>query len=336
MKVSIVIAVEQVNDYVRENIEHCLSMDFKDFEILLMLANSTEETFPKTKIIVRPDLAFNPAQRRDLAITEAEGEILAFIDDDAYPSTTWLSKAINYFNDLTIAAVGGPGVNPPQDSLRQQVSGWSSASPFGGGPGAFYRFIPGKTREVNDYASMNLIVRRSDFSMVGGFDSNYWPGEDTKLCLDLTDKIGKKIIYDPAILVYHHRRPIFVKHLKQNGNYGLHRGYFARVLPKTSRKMVYFLPSLFVLGLVLTPLFLVILKIINLKSIIDNLFFPILKTYLLVLSTYLLLVVFNALWVFKKSKSAKVSALTIPTVFVTHAWYGVQFIRGFLAKKIKR
>ncbi len=344
MKVSIIIAVEEVNDFVRENISHCLAMNFIDFEILLFVSHETDESFAKTRIVVRSDLAFNPAQRRDLAIGEASGSILAFIDDDAYPSPNWLTHAVSYFEDPTIAAVGGPGITPPRDNLRQQVSGWSSASPLGGGPSAAYRFIPGRKREVDDYPSMNLIIRKSDFLMVGGFDSNYWPGEDTKLCSDLTLKIGKRIIYDPEVLVYHHRRPIFKDHLKQNGRYGFHRGHFARVLPQTSRKLVYFLPSIFAVFIIFGPLLSFLLLFIPAKgwsasggnyqfSIIN--FTNVLKAYFLLLISYLLLLFLNSFWVHQRCKNYKIAFLTIPTVFLTHIWYGIQFIFGLSTKKIK-
>ena len=110
----------------------------------------------------------------------------------------------------------GPGVTPPNDSVFQKAGGWVSASFLGGGPAASHRFFPRKKREVDDYPSMNFVVRKSDFRAVDGFNSRFWPGEDTKLCLDLTKKLGKKIIYDPEVLVYHHRRSLFVPHLKQN------------------------------------------------------------------------------------------------------------------------
>lgn len=335
MKVSIVIATEEINDFVRENIRHVLAMSFSDYEILLFLSRPASEVFDRTKIIVRPDLAFNPSQRRDLAIGEAQGEILAFIDDDAFPIPEWLNKALPYFQDPTVAAVGGPGVTPLGDDLRRQVSGWSSASPLGGGPSAYYRFFPGKKREVSDYPSMNLLVRKSDFAMVGGFDSDFWPGEDTKLCADLTLKIGKRIIYDPEVLVYHHRRPIFKEHLQQNGRYGFHRGYFAKIIPQTSRKLVYFLPSLFTIFLVSAPLLSLVLKILNYQFSIIN-FINVLKAYFLLLAAYFLLLLANAVWVWRKSKSIRTAALTMPSILLTHVYYGAQFIRGFLSQKVKQ
>ena len=64
----------------------------------------------------------------------------------------------------------------------------------------------------------------------------------------------KKIVYDPDAAVFHHRRELFGPHLKQIRNYAFNRGLFARRFPETSRKIAYFIPSLFVLGLVAGPL----------------------------------------------------------------------------------
>ena len=340
MKVSVVIVAEEVNDYVRENIGWQIKQEFQDFEILLILSKETSEVFPKTRVIVRPDLAGNPAQRRDLSIVEAQGEILAFIDDDAYPSNLWLASAWRHFEDIKIGAVGGPGVTPPEDSWRQKVSGWVQASPMGGSLLTFFRFRPitGR-REVDDYPSMNLLVRKSDFAMIGGFDSNFYPGEDTKLCLDLTQKLGKKIIYDPEVLVYHHRRPIFKGHLRQIGGYGLHRGFFARTLPQTSRRIIYFMPPSLVVFLFFTPLLAWTFKIFNFQfSSADwqiNFQF-LLPAYFLILTTYFLLLLLNSIWGFGKTKDFKVSFWLLPAVFLTHLWYGIQFLRGIISRKLTR
>lgn len=336
MKFSVIIAVEAVGPYLRENISRLLEMDFQDFEILLFLSEPSEESFSKTRIVVSPDLASLPALRRDLAIGEAQGEILAFIDDDAYPSRRWLSEALKHFDDPKVAAVGGPGVTPPQDDWRQQVSGWAQASPLGGSWQVFFRFRPiDRRREVDDYPSMNLLVRKSDFAMVGGFDSSYYPGEDTKLCLDLTLKLSKKIVYDPAVLVYHHRRRIFMPHLIQVGRYGLHRGFFARTLPQTSRRLIYFLPSVFLLFVVLTPVTILISRTFNPSFSFFN-FARLSVLYLAVILFYGLLLLFNSLWVWRRCRSFKIALWLMPVIFATHLWYGFQFIRGFFSRSLKR
>ena len=47
----------------------------------------------------------------------------------------------------------------------------------------------------------------------------YWPGEDILMCM-FAARDGARIVYDPAILVYHHRRSAFAAHLRQVWAYG--------------------------------------------------------------------------------------------------------------------
>ena len=55
---------------------------------------------------------------------------------------------------------------------------------------------------------------------------------DTKLCLDIVYELGKKIVYEPKAVVYHHRRRLFKEHLNQISNYALHRDFFVEKLIK--------------------------------------------------------------------------------------------------------
>ena len=336
--VSIIIPVKKINDYIRQAVPKHLALNYPDFEILILPDRSppgeSDRSFgPKVRIIPTYP-ATGPADKRDIGAREAKGEILAFTDDDAYPHKNWLKNAVGYFEDPQVAAVCGPGVTPPEDSVLQRAGGWVSASLLGGGPEAHYRFLPEKKREVDDYPSVNLIVRRSDYEAVGGYDSHFWPGEDTKLCLDLTKRLGKKIIYDPEVLVYHHRRPLFVPHLKQNGRYGLHRGHFARVLPETSRRLSYFIPSLFSLFFFGVPIFNFLLSAVsNQQSAISG---CLTGLYLILNTFYLILLLLTAGWVYSKERNWQIALLVIPGIFLTHVWYGLKFIEGFFSKTLKR
>ncbi|MBI3955326.1 glycosyltransferase [Candidatus Gottesmanbacteria bacterium] len=300
VKFSIIIPFKKSTVNLYECLDKIRKQSYRNFEVILL--PDKKEKFTNTKLKVIPTGQIGPAEKRDVGAEKSTGSILAFIDDDAYPDKDWLKNMVKNFADREIAAVGGPGVTPSNVSWQEQASGWFGASPFGGGSNS-YRFLPAAKRFIDDYPSMNLAVRKSDFLKVGGFDSSYWPGEDTKLCLDLTYKLGKKITYDPEVLVYHHRRKLWGPHLRQNGNYGLHRGYFAKALPKTSFRLVYFLPSFIVLGLFLFP------KVVG--------------------PAYGLLLLINAFWIAVKSRSLFQGLISMPVVFLTHFWYGVRFIQGF-------
>jgi GT2 family glycosyltransferase len=316
----IIVDYKKNNPYLIECLNAIVKQTYKNFEIILVCDYRVDLEYPKLRQKYFGHYV-GPAEKRDIGAKMAKGEILAFIDDDAFPSINWLESLVPHFKNSSIAGVGGPGMTPPGVSWQEEASGWASASPVGAGMYR-YRFLPDQKQYVDDYPSMNLAVRKSDFEKVGGYDSGFWPGEDTKLCLDLTHKLGKKIVYDPRVIVYHHRRRVLTPHLRQNGNFGLHRGFFARILPETSLKLIYFLPSLMFLGLTF-------MLFVYLFPIQNNLIINMWKIGLILSSLYLLVLFFNALWILKRSDLFQ-ALLSIPVIFITHLWYGARFLQGFL------
>lgn len=314
-KISIIIPVKEINDYIRQAMKYYADLEYDKYEILIFPDYMSDEDFPHTRII--PSGEVGPADKRDMALQYAEGEIFAFIDDDAYPAKDWLKNAVRYFANPEVGAVGGPAVTAPDDDIWQQASGKIYESFLCSGAYT-YRYLPKEEREVEDLPSVNLIVRRDVFEQIGGYDSNYYPGEDTKLCLDIVES-GKKIIYSPDVLVYHHRRKVFMQHLKQATNYAKHRGYFAKALPKTSCKPAYFIPSLFVLGLVGGPI---------LSFLIPILWY----FYFAVIVLYLVLLMVSI----RKTGSFRLWILTFIGIIMTHIGYGLMFIRGLCSRELLR
>jgi cellulose synthase/poly-beta-1,6-N-acetylglucosamine synthase-like glycosyltransferase len=170
---------------------------------------------------------------------------------------------------------------------------------------------------VDDYPTFNLLVRRSALEETGGFQSPYWPGEDTVLCLKLTRDLGGKIIYDPETRVFHHRRPLLLAHLRQFGNYGLHRGYFVKKFPETSRRFNYFLPSLWTLFLLLGWLPLLFLPGGS-------------AFYLAVAGLYLLAAFVTG----ARGGGLRMTVWVMAGIIATHVVYGLNFIRGLLVAKL--
>ena len=323
--VSIIIPVKKINQYINESIQHISNLDYDDFEVLILpdKGDSSEINFPderlRDKVKVAPTGPLGPAEKRDIGAKQAMGRILAFLDDDSYPREDWLTNAVRHFEKPEIAAVGGPAVTPKEDSFWQKVSGAVYLSPLGGGN--CDRYWPGKKCYfINDWPSVNLLVRKQDFEKIGGFDSQYWPGEDTKLCLELTHGLKKKIIYDPSVFVWHHRRGGFVKHLKQVGYYGLYRGYFAKKYPETSFKLKYFFPSLFLIFMALGVV----------VSYFNSQFHSV---FVAGLCIYGLGLIYSFIVIFARERELFVSLLALPYIFTTHLVYGYQFIKGLVFSK---
>jgi len=317
-KFSIIIPVRKINDYVKESISHIKKLDCQDYEVFVVTDEREDYDFSDSRIKIINSGNVGPGEKRNLAAKLSKGDILAFLDDDSYPEKDWLSKAAKIFEDSDVYALGGPAATPEDAEYLERMAGYLFESFIVSG-GTTYRYRPEEKRFIDDYPSVNLFVKKLAFEEVGGFPIEFWPGEDTKLCLDLVKKFGRKFPYNPEVLVYHHRRNIFKPYLKQISRYGRHRGQFARIFPQTSRIPMYFAPSVFVIwmfgGLIL--------------SLFWKIFFPI---YLLSLLIYFVVVFFISLNVLKKEKSIKSVFDFVKGVFLTHIYYGVNFLIGIIKR----
>ncbi|MBI5413564.1 glycosyltransferase [Candidatus Peregrinibacteria bacterium] len=317
IKYSFIIPVKEINDYIRESVPKILEIKRDDFEVIIYPDVANGEKWAKTTQISTGSVG--PAEKRTLAIRDAKGDFFVFIDDDAYPNGDFLDILDKDFEDKETAAVGGPAITPKTDSFWQKVSGAVFLSSLSCGFPERYVSI-GKKREVTDWPSVNLSVRRADFVTVHGFNSKYWPGEDTLFCLDLIKKTHKKILYDPDLVVFHHRRSGLGRHLWQICQYGLHRGFFAKQFPETSFKLRYFIPSLFVL-FILAGLFA----------------YDFGRSFLILYGigwfVYLLALV-KAFWdIHKYEKNIWIGLNVVYYICFTHIFYGLAFIKGFLFTK---
>lgn len=219
--VSIIIPCKEMDSYTQRCLNFCEQVDY-----------------PNKEIMVVPDYLCPgfPATKRNWAMQRAKGTIFAFIDSDAYPSKDWLKNATDYLKLPKIAAVCGPGVLPPDAPLLEQATDlvyrWLPYS---------YRVTPKKQRLVKEFPTFNLIVKKAYAPQF----KNYLTGEDSLFCRELSGRI----LYDPSILVYHNRRPLFRPYWRQVGTYGFNRGQLIRLalLGWLSTWVVY--PANFVRGL---------------------------------------------------------------------------------------
>jgi len=309
MKFSIIIPLRKIGDYLREAIPHYESQTLTDFEIIVVSEKDEIEKFPKTKIIKVGKIP--PSEKRNIGVKNAKGEIIAFIDDDAYPDKNWLKTALNDFEDKNIVAIGGPSIIPENATFFQRVSNKVYELSSGKtGP----RYGQAKKKEIDDWPTCNFFVRKKDFEKVNGFDSQYWGGEDTQLCYSLL-KTKKKIFYDPELIIYHHPRKTLRQHLKQTYFWGMWRGFFMK-MHKKSRQIIFFIPPLFILGLIVGG-------ILSFFSILIR------NIYLGFLTIYAIYLLATGI----RTKSVKLFFPVIFVTFLTHLAYGLGFFRGIFSKK---
>jgi len=301
---SIIIPVRQSNPYLKETLLKLKKQTSKNFEVLVITDKISGSA--------------NPSEKRNLGVKRAKGDYLVFFDDDSFPSKNYFKNAFNLITkNPDFAAFCGPCLTPPKDSCQQKASGLVWSSFLGSGGAGVYRNSVRTARFVDDYPSVNLIVKKSDFNLAGGFNTSYWPGEDTVLCLNLVKKFHKKIFYHPSLIVYHHRRSVIIPHLQQITRYAIQRGFFAKKFPQTSRKIGYFIPSIFTLYIFL---------IIILPS---NFFFKLpLYLYISILITTFFYFIFQE----NKVKTSFLATISIP---LTHLYYGILFLYGLFKKEVK-
>ena len=306
-----------------ECLEHIRKLTFKRYEVILLPDTKVKipNNFKNMPISVVPTGSINPARKRDQGVKISKWRYLAFIDDDAYPQVDWLDIAYNVFTSKQkVGAIGGPGITPKTDPFWSRVSGAVFLSRISGGFPE--RYVPRPpSRPVEDWPTVNLLVRKEVYDAAGGFDSNYWPGEDTLFCLKIIQKTDKIIYYLPELKVWHHRRSQLSKHLRQVGNYGLHRGYFSKIFPQTSRKFKYFIPTFWVV------------------FILIGLFLPLLPAWAIIIYVsgwvaYLigLIISFQEI---RKHETIPVALSATPYILLTHIWYGIKFVQGLTVKKLK-
>ena len=311
---SLLVACPGDSAVLRRLLDALEAQTYRAFEAIV-LPNGPLDLPARPWLRVLPTGPARPAAKRNLGARAATGEILGLIDDDAYPRADWLATAAARLSGPeAIDALGGPGLTPPDDPPAAQLSGLILASPLVSGNFRCRYFVQGPLRRVEDFPSCNLFVRRAAFEAVGGFREDFWPGEDTLLCADL-QRAGHTLWYDPRLVVWHHRRPVFGPHLRQIGRYALHRGFFARRVGLNSRRLSYHLPTLFLLGLVLG---------FPLAWLSPWLAAP----YCGVVGLYLLVTAADAV------AEAPAPRLVLPLwagIVATHLTYGARFLQGLLA-----
>jgi GT2 family glycosyltransferase len=148
---------------------------------------------------------------RNTGMNAARGEIIAYIDDDAYPDPDWLNYLSYAFTHSNHSAIGGPNLVPDEDGDLAACVGCSPGGPV-------HVLI---TDEIAEHIpGCNLAIRRHALLAIGGFDRRYRAaGDDVDVCWRL-QKAGWTIGYHPAALVWHHRRNSFRAYWKQQKGYG--------------------------------------------------------------------------------------------------------------------
>lgn len=166
------------------------------------------EHFPTVKLI-HLEKRTDPGTARNIGITQARGEILAFIDSDCVAGYEWLQRMIQA-HDSQYRVVGGAIENGNPETLISWV----------GYVIEFREFLPvGPPRMVEHIPTCNISYKREVFTDYGGFRGEFYPQEDLLYNWEIRQK-GERILFDPAIRVAHHHRTKLRGYLKHQINIG--------------------------------------------------------------------------------------------------------------------
>jgi len=213
-KISVVVCTYNGASTIRDTLEALRDLDYPAFEVIVVNDGSTDETgqiastYPY-RVIDEENQGLSRA--RNTGIAAATGEIVAFIDDDAYPDPHWLRFLALSFMEDDYAAVGGPNLAPSNDGWRADAI---ANAP--GGPNA----VLISDRIAEHIPGCNMAFRKDALEAIGGFDPVFRAaGDDVDVCWRLRDR-GGLIGYSPAAVVWHHRRKSIRKFWKQQVGYG--------------------------------------------------------------------------------------------------------------------
>jgi GT2 family glycosyltransferase len=141
-------------------------------------------------ITLLPGRQRGPATARNIGWRAARGEIVAFIDDDAYPADAhWLAEGLSMLRDPSVAAVTGCVVVPVPER-----------------PTDFQRNV--KNLETAAFLTCNAFVRRKVLEGIGGFDERFRVPyrEDSDLQFRI-EEAGGTIRHNPDAIVIHPAPP---------------------------------------------------------------------------------------------------------------------------------
>jgi glycosyltransferase involved in cell wall biosynthesis len=315
-KYSIIIPVYNRPDEVDELLESLIHQSFTNFEVIVVEDGSTTPcsdvvNFYSDKLNLKYFSKENtgPGTTRNYGAERASGEYFIFFDSDCIIPSNYFAEVERELNIFSVDAFGGPdrahsSFSPIQKSINYSMTSFFTTGGIRGGKERFDKFFP---------RSFNMGISRAAFHSTGGFSKLRF-GEDVDFSMRIV-KSGFSTQLFPKAFVYHKRRTDFRKFFRQVYNSGIAR-INLHLLHPGSLKVVHLLPSVFVLGMIL--------------SVLIGMFIP---AFLFFPIAYSLLVFGHSLLI---NSSVEVAVLSIPAAWVQLFGYGLGFIEAFWKRLIMR
>jgi GT2 family glycosyltransferase len=213
-RVSVVVCTHNGQSTLTECLERLTTLKYPDFEVIVVSDGSSDASAEIAKahgVCLVETEHRGLSHARNVGIAKASGEIVAFLDDDAYPDHDWLYYIAASLRANGHAGVGGPNIAPDDDGL---VAECVAAAP--GGP--IHVLI--SDREAEHVPGCNMAFRKSALEEIGGFDERFRvAGDDVDVCWRLQES-GRTLGFSAGAVVMHRRRDSVRRYLRQQYGYG--------------------------------------------------------------------------------------------------------------------
>ena len=213
-QISVIVCTYNGSATIKKCLEGLQNIDYPNYDVIVVNDGSTDNTeeiikhFP-VKLINTSNHGLSNA--RNTGMYHARGEIIAYIDDDAFPDIHWLKYLAYAYSNSTHSCIGGPNLAPLDSEF---ISTCVANSP--GGP--VHVMLSDEIAE--HVPGCNMSFRKSDLQNIGGFDPTFRSaGDDVDVCWRIQEN-GGTIGFHPAALVWHLRRNSLKAYWKQQKGYG--------------------------------------------------------------------------------------------------------------------
>jgi GT2 family glycosyltransferase len=213
-RVSVVVCSYNGARTLRDTLEGLARLQYPNFEVIVVNDGSTDATPAlaaeyDVRLISTENCGLSSA--RNTGWHAASGEIVAYIDDDAYPDPHWLHYIAYRFVTGDWVGVGGPNIAPPGDGAISECVANAPGGPV---------HVLVSDHEAEHIPGCNMAFRREALAAVGGFDPRYRAaGDDVDLCWRLQQR-GGRIGFHAGAMDWHHRRNSLALYWRQQQGYG--------------------------------------------------------------------------------------------------------------------
>jgi GT2 family glycosyltransferase len=224
-RVSVVVCTYNGAKTLPDCLEELRNLKYPDYEVIVVNDGSSDNTDEivssyGVRLVSTENQGLGTA--RNLGMEAATGEIIAYIDSDAYPDPHWLTHLAVTFMRTSHAGIGGPNIPPPDDG---EVAECVAKAP--GGP----CHVLVSDGEAEHIPGCNMAFRKDRLEAIGGFDPLFCiAGDDVDICWRLQNE-GWTVGFSPGAVVWHHRRRGVRSYLKQQYEYGKAEALLERKWP---------------------------------------------------------------------------------------------------------